>query len=202
MNTDLKNKALHPCICDILGRMNRWFAAAGFSLALGSMLAVISLPAAAPSQYPGTKRMADPDTAIFNAQDWQTDPYHNRQRIASLRQFLEANADSPDSWNARLPDRERTARNGRTRSRLRGSWKRRAGWRRSKGVDSNAALTREVGNLLSIAYLRQGEQENCLMNHGADSCIFPIERFRDSYGDGRRARGGAGIHGDARPESN
>src|ERR1700712_2484275 len=27
----------------------------------------------------------------------------------------------------------------------------------------------------ALCYLRLGEQENCLLNHNADSCLFPIE---------------------------
>jgi len=35
---------------------------------------------------------------------------------------------------------------------------------------------------LAIAYLRLGERMNCINNHGAQSCVFPIE--------------GAGVHND------
>ena len=30
-------------------------------------------------------------------------------------------------------------------------------------------------NTRALCYLRMGEQENCLLNHNADSCLFPIE---------------------------
>jgi hypothetical protein len=39
-----------------------------------------------------------------------------------------------------------------------------------------AAYERELRDLLGLAYLRMGEQEICLLNHGAESCIFPISR--------------------------
>jgi tetratricopeptide (TPR) repeat protein len=48
-------------------------------------------------------------------------------------------------------------------------------WARKRGTIP-AAAEQTLHNLLGIAYLRLGEQENCLMNHGADSCIFPIQR--------------------------
>ena len=35
-------------------------------------------------------------------------------------------------------------------------------------------LLREVESLIAISYLRQGEQENCLLNHTSASCIVPI----------------------------
>jgi hypothetical protein len=38
--------------------------------------------------------------------------------------------------------------------------------------------------LQAIAYLRQGEQDNCLLNHNADSCLFPVQ--------------GGGVHRDQR----
>jgi hypothetical protein len=41
-------------------------------------------------------------------------------------------------------------------------------------------LDAAIHDLLGIAYLRVGEQENCLHHHNADSCLFPIR--------------GAGIH--------
>jgi tetratricopeptide (TPR) repeat protein len=161
----------------ILIGMHRWFAALGVSLALVSVFAVASFSAPAPYQYPGTKRMADRLAAIFRAQDWHTDPYYNRQRIASIRQWLDANADSPNVWSARLRlaselleagDSAQAAKEleqARSLAKLKGLY--------SNGPAGNR-FAADLGNLLAISYLRQGEQENCLMNHGAESCIFPI----------------------------
>lgn len=42
--------------------------------------------------------------------------------------------------------------------------------------------TKPIFNLLGLAYLRLGEQENCIENHAAESCILPIR--------------GAGVHTD------
>jgi hypothetical protein len=35
-------------------------------------------------------------------------------------------------------------------------------------------FTENVLDLLALAYLRLGEQENCILNHSAESCLFPI----------------------------
>jgi tetratricopeptide (TPR) repeat protein len=35
-------------------------------------------------------------------------------------------------------------------------------------------FTENVLDLLALAYLRLGEQQNCILNHSADSCLFPI----------------------------
>jgi hypothetical protein len=40
----------------------------------------------------------------------------------------------------------------------------------------DAKLVRRVEKLLAVSYLRLGEQDNCITNHTADSCILPISR--------------------------
>ncbi|MEM8907957.1 MAG: CRTAC1 family protein, partial [Bacteroidota bacterium] len=37
------------------------------------------------------------------------------------------------------------------------------------------AQSKKVFDLLAIAYLRQGEQDNCITNHNAASCILPLQ---------------------------
>ena len=43
-------------------------------------------------------------------------------------------------------------------------------------VDAHPALERQLGEQLAIAYLRLGEQENCLAMHGSRSCIIPLDK--------------------------
>lgn len=38
-----------------------------------------------------------------------------------------------------------------------------------------AEAVREIGFQLGVAYLRQGEDENCLAGHNSESCLFPIQ---------------------------
>ncbi|MBT5166887.1 MAG: hypothetical protein HOL92_00235, partial [Opitutales bacterium] len=40
--------------------------------------------------------------------------------------------------------------------------------------ESIRAILRDFNNLLALAWIRFGEQENCLQNHSSDSCLFPI----------------------------
>ena len=40
--------------------------------------------------------------------------------------------------------------------------------------DSIRAILRDFNNLLALAWIRFGEQENCVQNHVSDSCLFPI----------------------------
>ncbi|MEJ7709696.1 MAG: VCBS repeat-containing protein [Pyrinomonadaceae bacterium] len=37
-------------------------------------------------------------------------------------------------------------------------------------------FVKEIRQLLAVAYLRLGEQENCLLNHGHESCIYPLRK--------------------------
>ncbi len=43
-------------------------------------------------------------------------------------------------------------------------------------VNAHPALMRQIGEQLAIAYLRLGEQENCLAMHDPRSCIVPLDR--------------------------
>ena len=63
---------------------------------------------------------------------------------------------------------------GKARKRSR-NWKAARTLARTKGAYSNS-YEQKLRDLLGLAYLRLGEQENCLLNHTADSCIFPIDR--------------------------
>jgi hypothetical protein len=42
------------------------------------------------------------------------------------------------------------------------------------GSDVHPSLRRQLGAQLAVAYLRLGEQQNCVERHTADSCILPI----------------------------
>lgn len=40
--------------------------------------------------------------------------------------------------------------------------------------ESIRSILRDFNNLLALAWIRFGEQENCVQNHSSDSCLFPI----------------------------
>lgn len=42
-------------------------------------------------------------------------------------------------------------------------------------TDPTDKLYKEASNFLALAYLRLGERNNCIANHGMSSCIFPIQ---------------------------
>jgi hypothetical protein len=43
-------------------------------------------------------------------------------------------------------------------------------------IDESSELFRRFHELLAIAYLRKGEQENCILNHNNNSCLLPIQK--------------------------
>ena len=43
------------------------------------------------------------------------------------------------------------------------------------GARLGERTSRGLGTLMATAYLRQGEQDNCLARHGPDSCLMPIQ---------------------------
>ena len=45
---------------------------------------------------------------------------------------------------------------------------------KEKGIVLKAGFEHDLRETLAIAYLQLGEQENCVMNHGQSSCVFPI----------------------------
>ncbi len=44
------------------------------------------------------------------------------------------------------------------------------------GVQPDPLIVKKLGEFLAIAYLRLGEQENCIDNHGSGTCILPIAK--------------------------
>jgi hypothetical protein len=153
----------------------RFLVGVGFvaGLILCGVAAVCSF-AAAPYQYSGTRRMAERLAAIWRAQDWQTDPYKNKERIAQIRIFLARSEADPRQWDARLRLASELLELGESAEAVKELETART-LARAKGTYSSG-YEKKLRDLLGLAYLRLGEQENCLLNHRADSCIFPINR--------------------------
>jgi hypothetical protein len=63
------------------------------------------------------------------------------------------------------------------------------GFVKAGGVSLPSALSTQLRTSLGLSYLRWGEQENCLLNHNADSCLFPLR----GGGIHQRERGSRGA---------
>lgn len=146
----------------------------GLRCALVLVLLAFAALAAAPYQYPGTRRMAERLDAIWRAQDWQTDPYKNKERIEQIRLFVAGNDGDPRQWDARLRLASELLELGESAEAVKELETART-LARAKGAYSSS-YEMKLRDLLGLAYLRLGEQENCLLNHTASSCIFPIDR--------------------------
>jgi hypothetical protein len=154
-------------------RSLRWFPA------LVALIATVCICASTPPyQYRGTKLMAERLTEIWRAQDWHSDPFKNRERIAFARNWLRENPEAPREIAARLELAGQLLELGESEQAVEELERTRELATRKDGVSPRVAA--QIHDLLGIAYLRVGEQENCLRNHNADSCLFPTQ--------------GAGIH--------
>ena len=124
-------------------------------------------------ECPSTKKMAALLQKIYAEQDWKTDPNKDADRARFLRSELEAHPDIRSELKLRLALAENLLRAGDSAAAI----------EQLQTIRSTAAqqqiilapyFEKSVRDTLAISYLRLGEQENCLMAHGQDSCLFPI----------------------------
>jgi hypothetical protein len=121
----------------------------------------------------GARRMGQRLRAIFAAYDWKSDPNKPFERSTYLEVVLTRNLSLND---------EITVRMELANEQLRAGFSERA-------VDTMETLVKhielhlselprplqaEIHQLLALSYLRLGEQENCIGNHNALSCNFPL----------------------------
>ena len=130
-----------------------------------------------------TRKMAALLASIYREQDFKTDPSKADERAAYYRQMLLGKLDLRKELRARYGLGEQLLVAGDSAAAVVELERLRA-FAKERGVILPHAFEREIGELLAIAYLRMGEQQNCLLNHSAQSCVYPIQ--------------GAGIHKDPR----
>jgi hypothetical protein len=158
----------------------------GFLLVLPSIYESHEEPS--PYQYPGTKKMAALLVKLFEEQDWRTDPNKPDVRAQYYKKMLEAKPDFPNELKIRKALGECLLQAGDSAAAVD-----ELELIRSLSVQQHVLLTpsfeKEIRDSLAIAYLRLGERENCLENHGQDSCLLPIQ------GDGihKHVRGAKGA---------
>ncbi|HEV8364563.1 MAG TPA: CRTAC1 family protein [Gemmatimonadaceae bacterium] len=152
----------------------RWLAACFLSAALGCAAAESHKAERATRARTGTQRMAD-TLAVINAQGManpEGNIFLNRERADEL-QALIAGLSGTEALNKRHWMAEERLKAGQTREAIDELQK----LLKDAGVsrDTITPQLKPVFDLLAIAYLRLGEQENCLTNPAANVCIFPLK---------------------------
>lgn len=133
------------------------------------------------SRAESTRRMAALLSDIYKAEDWKTDPNKAAERVAYYGQLLARPLDRAKELQARLDLSEHLLVAGDSAAAAAELEK-----LKTKLASGGApqALEQEALEMLAMSYLRIGEQQNCLTNHNAESCVYPIR--------------GGGVHKDKR----
>ncbi len=144
---------------------------------LAAAVTACAPPAEAPRPQapvdPGSQRMVKRLTLLAERARPLRNPFMNTERLALMRDF-ELPADPGGRAEAELRLANEMLRAGlpaRAVERLAALDETVA----ADGGNFRPALRRQVKSLLATAYLRLGEQQNCLELHTSDSCLMPIE---------------------------
>ena len=124
-------------------------------------------------QSAGTRKMAALLEKIYRESDWRADPNKPAQRAAYYRTLLATSLSFQDRFTVQREMAMELLRAGDSEAAVQALVALRA-----LSLRANTKLPAQaetyLGSSLAIAYLRLGEQENCLHGHGQKSCIFPI----------------------------
>ncbi len=140
------------------------------------IIAAVLLPAAllhSDDPLDSTQKMAALLRAIYQAQDFKADPNKSPERAAYYRAMLA----QPISLSKELLARRDLAtyllQAGDSAAAVQEieTLRRR---QKENGILLQPAFDRRITELHALACLRTGEQQNCLTNHNAQSCVYPI----------------------------
>ena len=120
-----------------------------------------------------TRRMAELLRKIYAEQDWKTDPNKDAERAKYLKEQLATGPDIRTELRLRESLAENLLRAGDSAGAVEQLETIRTECK-EKGIVLKAGFEHDLRETLAIAYLRLGEQENCVLNHGQSSCVFPI----------------------------
>ncbi len=110
---------------------------------------------------------------IYRGTDWQRDPNKTAERAAYYERLLrEHKLSAGDELQVRQQLATEQLRSGNVEEALKAL---EPAFALAAQVKLPTAGMRELLHLRAITYLRLGETENCLANHGQHSCVFPIK---------------------------
>ncbi len=130
-----------------------------------------------------TKQMADLLAKIYRDQDWRADPNKFAERVHYYRQLLLQPNDVTKDTIARYQLAQYLLQDGNSTAAVDEVLKLRALLAKDS-IRLKPDFDRQLIELQALASLRAGEQQNCLTNHNAQSCIYPLR--------------GGGLHNDRR----
>lgn len=124
---------------------------------------------------PGTRRMAAMLAKLADEADAnpQLNPFWNEKRADALRLLLAQQLDKEKEAEVRLTLGEELLRSGQTQEAIELFLRLQEQLSRSE-VKGSLQMRAQVPSLLGLAYLRLGEQDNCIRSHNVESCLFPI----------------------------
>jgi len=147
---------------------------AGGSLARAPLLAVALMAQAGPSGPSlGTRRMADRLERLAEASDATRLSYAGNKRAETLRRRYLRERDTRARLEGGLSMSVEELNSGATQPAI-DDLLELQDLAAMAGLAPDEPLHRTIRDWLGLAYLRLGEQENCLAHHDAESCILPI----------------------------
>lgn len=130
-------------------------------------------------QSAGTRKMAERLEQITRGLDPMQNPFLNAARVEKVRSELQpllAATPGPDNFKQRFTTQLRYATEllnaGKSEAAIQNAKDVKAFLEKYATVDAKTAEAIQL--LLATAYLRLGEQENCLLHHNSESCLMPI----------------------------
>ncbi len=167
----------HPSRRQHTGRALRVFACVAAVL----LCAASDPPAADPvpdTVAPSTRAMEARLRAIFAGKDWKSDPNKPAERARYLGGLLQSGRLAPAQQQVVYPELAlEQLRAGDPPATLQTLAAFEHLLQTSANSSANAPQEQQqLHELRAIAYLRLGEQENCVAMHGQHSCVFPIGR--------------------------
>ena len=122
---------------------------------------------------PSTKRMAERLEQIIRSTRIEASPYLNREKAEYFRQVLSSRLDARNELKVRFRLAEELLLSGETLQAI-DELKQLQDLGRLRSIQPSDGFARPVRDLLTLAYFRLGEQENCILHHSTESCLLPI----------------------------
>jgi len=119
----------------------------------------------------GTQQILDSLNAIYERTDFKDHPYQNEESLTIVEQNI-ADGKIKDSAQSYLDYAlllMRAGKNDRSIAMFRELIK------NAPNLQEINDQTKKIYELMAVTYMRKGEIDNCVINHNAESCLFPIK---------------------------